>query len=224
MRLSRASLGPIVVGLALVASSTRLSGQPLDRSGAGSLTGAFVSGDAVSVVIRTDEGTFVAFVVGDQTSVPDGLVPGTRVTVRYDVGADGRYRVVRVSAASFPPEPGSTTSLPPPPAAAPTPGPPSASPPSPTAATASPVVERAPTEHRPAVRTAAARSEERPPNARPAVEEPSREPTAPVPQDAAATEASREPARGGDPWKLAALLLTAAGLAALAYAFARRHA
>jgi hypothetical protein len=206
----------LLVLLAVAAVRAPLVAQPLDRSGAGALTGTFVSADALTVVVRTDEDTLVTFLMEDQASVPAGLVPGTRVTVRYDLAADGRYRVVRVGAASFPPEAGSTTSLPLPPAAAPTPAPPAPSPsPPPATQDASPSARAAPSPAR-AVLLA---------------DEPIRAASVPVARDsapaAAATSAGADapaPSPGRDALKIGGLLLTAAGLAALAYAFARRHA
>jgi hypothetical protein len=229
MRLCRGPLALLVL-LAVVSTRAPLAAQPLDRSGAGALTGTFASADALTVVVRTDEQALVTFSVEDQASVPAGLVPGMRVTVRYDVDDDGRYHVVRVGAASYPPEAGSTTSLPPPPAAAPTPGPPAASPtPLPEAAAVLPVARQAAPEP-----DAVARMVEERPRARPAekplraLEEPPREASAPVAREAAAPSKapspSRTAARGPDVLKIGGLLLTAAGLAALAYAFARRHA
>jgi hypothetical protein len=219
--------------LLAVAVRAPLVAQPLDRSGAGALTGTFVSADALTVVVRTDEDTLVTFLMEDQASVPAGLVPGTRVTVRYDVAADGRYRVVRVGAASFPPEAGSTTSLPLPPAAAPTPAPPAPSPsPPPATQDASPSARAAPSPARAAVRTAAARTDSRSADrAVPLADEPIQAASVPLARDsataAAATSAGADapaPSPGRDALKIGGLLLTAAGLAALAYAFARRHA
>src|SRR5262249_52757552 len=68
--------------LIAVASRSPLEAQPLDRSGAGALTGTLVSADTVAVAVRTEEGSIVAFTVENPASVPAGLLPGTRVTVR----------------------------------------------------------------------------------------------------------------------------------------------
>src|SRR5262249_48697055 len=129
-----------------------LEAQPLDRSGSGALTGTFVSADTLQVVVRTDEDAIVSFSVEDPASVPAGLVAGTRLPGRYAAGGDGRYRVVRVGVAPYPPEPGSTTSLPRPPAEVASPPAPAASPPPPTTPPTSAL--NGPAEGRPATATA----------------------------------------------------------------------
>jgi hypothetical protein len=228
MRLCRVWLAPLVL-LAGVLMRAPLEAQPLDRSGAGALTGTFVSADAQTVVVRTDEQALVTFSVEDQASVPAGLMPGMPVTVRYDVTVDGRYRVVRVGVASYPPEPGSTTALPSPPAAAPTPGPPAASPTPPGAATSTSARRTTPEPRSPARsvadRAAARRAHDASP---PALTEPSPEsPARAVPTAAAPSAVSvppREPTPGRDLLKIGGLLLLAGGLLALAYAFLRGYA
>jgi hypothetical protein len=190
----------------------------------------------MQVVVRTDEDAIVSFSVEDPASVPAGLVAGTRVTVRYALGGDGRYRVVRVGVASYPPEPGSTTSLPPPPAEVASPPPPQASPPPPTAPPTSAL--NGPAEARPATATASlararARPKQRATPPAPAVSEP-------APTQPAAAPAATEPAMDESPLtaaaapslehvtahllKLGGLLLMAGGLIALAYAFLRGYA
>jgi hypothetical protein len=228
MRPCRVWLVPLVL-LAGVLMRAPLEAQPLDRPGAGALTGTFVSADAQTVVVRTDEQALVTFSVEDQASVPTGLMPGMPVTVRYDVTDDGRYRVVRVGVASYPPEPGSTTSLPPPPAAAPTPAPPAASPTPPGAATSTSARRTTPESRSPARsvadRAAVRRADDASP---PALAEPSPESPAPVVTAAAAPSADsappREPTPGRDLLKIGGLLLLAGGLLALAYGFLRGYA
>jgi hypothetical protein len=222
-------LAPLVL-LAGVLMRAPLEAQPLDRSGAGALTGTFVSADAQTVVVRTDQQALVTFSVEDQASVPAGLMPGMPVTVRYDVTDDGRYRVVRVGVASYPPEPGSTTSLPPPPAAAPTPGPPAASPPPPPGAATATSARRTTPEPRSPARSVADRAAVRraPDASPPALAEPSPESPAHAVSAAAAPSADsvppREPTPGRDLLKIGGLLLLAGGLVALAYAFLRGYA
>jgi hypothetical protein len=103
--------------------------QPLDRSGAEALTATVVSADKSAIVVRTDDGSLVTFLLDGGAFVPDGLVAGTRVTIRYQVLDGGRYQAVRVGIASFPPEAGSTTAAPPvPPAGVPPLSPPATTP------------------------------------------------------------------------------------------------
>src|SRR5262249_5842671 len=121
MRLSRLLVASLSL-LVAVAACASLGAQPLDRSGAGALTGTLVSADTVAAAVRTGEGRMGTVSVEIPASVPAGLLPGTRVTVRYDVAEKGRYRVVRLGVASFPPEAGSSTTVPsPPPETAPAP-------------------------------------------------------------------------------------------------------
>jgi hypothetical protein len=221
--------------LPLAVTCASLGAQPLDRSGSGALTGTFVSADTLQVVVRTDDDAVVRFLVEDQASVPAGLAPGMRVTVRYAVGDDGRYRVVRVGVASYPPEPGSTMSLPAPPAEVASPPPPAASPsppPTTTAAPPPPSVARGETGGaRPARAAGAAGLRAKGRVARPAapvVEEPPASPEA-APPAALSAESSGVSAPSGERptahlLKLGGLLLMAGGLLALAYAFLRGYA
>ena len=207
-----------------------LEAQPLDRSGAGALTGTFVSADAQTVVVRTDEQALVTFSVEDQASVPAGLMPGMPVTVRYDVTDDGRYRVVRVGVASYPPEPGSTTSLPPPPAAAPTPGPPARL--ADAAAGSRHLHERAPHDSGASLARPQRRGSGGRPSrgrclsagARRAVPGVARAAVTAAAAPSADSAPPREPTPGRDLLKIGGLLLLAGGLLALAYAFLRGYA
>jgi hypothetical protein len=203
--------------LIAVASRSPLEAQPLDRSGAGALTGTLVSADTVAVAVRTEEGTIVAFTVENPASVPAGLLPGTRVTVRYDVPEPNRYVVVRVGVASYPPEPGSSTAVrvpaaEPPPTTAPTPSPPSAQ-------ESSAAVGRAPASVRPAARRVVGLPglERSQPRAAPVP--PLAPPTEP-PMPRAATDRQPETS-AGDLLKLGGGLLAAGGLIALALAALR---
>jgi len=86
------SAAAIVLGALGVQTRGSALAQPLDRSGTGALTAAIVSVDPRYVVVRTDDGTLVPFGVDGNSSVPDGLVTGTRVTVRYQAVGPGRYQ------------------------------------------------------------------------------------------------------------------------------------
>jgi hypothetical protein len=75
--------------------------------------------DSFALVLRADSGKLVNFPIEDRFKVPAGLVPGTRVTVRYEVVEGNRYRLVGVKIASGPIEHDSTTEPPSMPAASP---------------------------------------------------------------------------------------------------------
>jgi hypothetical protein len=231
MRLSRGWLAPLFLIL-LSSSAAPLGAQPLDRSGSGALTGTFVSADTLQVVVRTDENAIVAFSVDNQASVPAGLAPGMRVTVRYATGDDGRYRVVRVGVAAYPPEPGSTTSLPRPPAEVASPPPPAASPSPPPATTGPSVALAGRVAAEPRRAAARGRAAVRPREtavaaAVPARAEPTAEPTARAEEMSVETTAPLEPSADrltAHLLKLGGLFLMAGGLLALAYAFLRGYA
>jgi hypothetical protein len=85
--------------------------QPLDRSGE-AFTGTVASADAFKLVLRADNGTLVSFAIEDPAAVPAGLVPGLRITVRYEAPEGEPYRLIGVRIASGPIEGGSTTDPP----------------------------------------------------------------------------------------------------------------
>lgn len=107
-------------GCASVFSGRVVRAQSLDRPGIG-FTGTIASVDSFALVVRADNGTLVTFPIEEPFRVPAGLVPGTRITVRYEVVDRTRYRLVGVRIASGPMAHGSTTEppalLPAPPAA-----------------------------------------------------------------------------------------------------------
>ena len=88
-------------------SATLAGAQPLDRSGE-AFTGSVASADAFRLVLRADNGTLVSFAIEDPAAVPAGLVPGMRITVRYEAAEGEPYRLVGVKIASGPIEGGST--------------------------------------------------------------------------------------------------------------------
>ena len=92
-------------------SATFASAQPLDRPGE-AFTGTVASADAFKLVLRADNGTLVSFAIEDPAGVPAGLVPGMRITVRYEATEGEPYRLVGVKIASGPIEGGSTTDPP----------------------------------------------------------------------------------------------------------------
>jgi len=88
---------------------------------AGGLTATLVSLGGMSLVVRADNGTLVPFVLDNDSTVPAGLVQGTRVTVRYDPVEGIGYRVDTVGIPRIPSDPDASTEPPPelPPAATP---------------------------------------------------------------------------------------------------------
>jgi hypothetical protein len=109
---------------------------------AGGLTATLVSLGGTSLVVRADNGTLVPFVLDNDSTVPAGLVQGTRVSVRYEPVEGVGYRVDTVNIPRIPSDPDASTEPPPemPPAATPleaappspqeTPEPPATAPPS----------------------------------------------------------------------------------------------
>ena len=85
--------------------------QSLDRAGIG-FTGTIASVDSFALIVRADNGKLVTFPIEEPFRVPEGLVPGTRITVRYEVVDRTRYRLVGVKIASAPMEHDSTTEPP----------------------------------------------------------------------------------------------------------------
>ena len=100
----------------LLAAAPLLGASPqlVDRPSDDTFTGTLVAADDLSVTARAENGTLVTFTVDDPSSVPAGLVAGTRVTVRYEHTQGGGLRVIREGIASYP-SPVSTASTEPPP-------------------------------------------------------------------------------------------------------------
>ena len=92
-------------------SATFAGAQPLDRPGE-AFTGTVASADAFRLVLRADNGTLVSFAIEEPAAVPAGLVPGMRITVRYQAAEGEPHRLVGVKIASGPIEGGSTTDPP----------------------------------------------------------------------------------------------------------------
>jgi hypothetical protein len=98
-------------GFASSFSGRVVRAQSLDRAGIG-FTGTIASVDSFALVVRADNGKLVTFPIEEPFRVPEGLVPGTRITVRYEVVDRTRYRLVGVKIASAPMEHDSTTEPP----------------------------------------------------------------------------------------------------------------
>jgi hypothetical protein len=105
--ISRALLAWAIV----FAAGAGLGAQSLDRPGTG-FTATVASVDSFALVLRSDSGKLVTFPIEDRFKVPAGLVPGTRVTVRYEVVDGDGYRLLGVKIASGPIEHDSTTEPP----------------------------------------------------------------------------------------------------------------
>jgi hypothetical protein len=110
-RWSNLALAGLLVCAVVPASAPRLRAQPLDLAGIG-FTGTVASADSFALVVRADNGKLVTFPIEEPFRVPAGLVPGMRVTVRYEVVDDNRYRLVGVKIASGPMDRDSTTEPP----------------------------------------------------------------------------------------------------------------
>jgi hypothetical protein len=95
-------------------AQTGLPAQPFEAARSnGAFTATLVSSDATRLVVQADDGSVVTFVVDTTSSIPPGLVPGSRVTVRYELADGNRYRVASVGIPKIPLEGGSTTQPPP---------------------------------------------------------------------------------------------------------------
>ena len=72
------------------------------------LSGTITTIDSVSLRVRPDEDSVMTFVVDDPSTLPLGLVAGTRVTVRYETREGGGRRLlsVRLALGSNAPPPG----------------------------------------------------------------------------------------------------------------------
>jgi hypothetical protein len=78
------------------------------------LSGTVTTIDSVSLRVRPDEESVMTFVVDDPSTLPLGLVAGTRVTVRYETREGGGRRLlsVRLALGSNAPPPEAAASLP----------------------------------------------------------------------------------------------------------------
>lgn len=105
-------LAAVLAGTMRLEAQVGLPPQAFEAAG-GSLTATMISADATAFIVRADNGAIVTFYVDNASSIPAGLVPGSRVTVRYDALGGNRYRVASVGIPRIPFDPGSTTEPPP---------------------------------------------------------------------------------------------------------------
>ena len=106
MRLLQLVPSVLLIGSSVSAASVFSRPQAQDRQVA-ELSGTVATVDTVSLRVRPDDGTVMTFVVDDPSSLPLGLVAGTRVTVKYEMREGGGRRLLSVGLAlgSNPPAP-----------------------------------------------------------------------------------------------------------------------
>jgi hypothetical protein len=89
--------------LALVLSATvSAQTQPVQRGAESSITGTVVSSTSTSLVIRDESGVEQSFDVDTSSTVPAGLMSGSRVSVRFHSMDGGRRHVASVMATDAP--------------------------------------------------------------------------------------------------------------------------
>ena len=106
MRLLQLVPSILLIGNSVSAASLFARAQAQDHQVA-ELNGTIASIDPVSIRVRPDDGSIMTFVVDDPSSLPLGLVAGTRVTVRYETREGGGRRLLSMGLAlgSNPPLP-----------------------------------------------------------------------------------------------------------------------
>jgi hypothetical protein len=98
---------------AAVRASAQPAWEPTDAE-RGGLQATLVSADSHHVVVQTDTGVRLAFLVDERTQIPPGLAPGIRIAVGYAPAPELRaYRALRVWIPQLPTDPESTTDPPP---------------------------------------------------------------------------------------------------------------
>jgi hypothetical protein len=85
-----------VVGLVL---SGVLAGAPADRSLSATGTIAKIQSSERAVTVKLADGSEARFVWNADTKISGVLAPGAKVTIRYEVGADGRNLAQQISVA-----------------------------------------------------------------------------------------------------------------------------
>jgi hypothetical protein len=101
-------LVPSILLIANSVSAASIFSRPqADDRQVSELSGTVAIIDTVSIRVRPDEGSVMTFVVDDPSSLPLGLVAGTRVTVKYETREGGGRRLLSVALAlgSNPPPP-----------------------------------------------------------------------------------------------------------------------
>jgi hypothetical protein len=113
MRLLQLVPSILLIGNSVSAASVFSRPQAQDHQVA-ELSGTVATIDTVSLRVRPDDGSVMTFVVDDPSSLPLGLVAGTRVTVKYETRQGGGRRLLSVGLAlgSNPPPPEAPAALP----------------------------------------------------------------------------------------------------------------
>jgi hypothetical protein len=78
--------------------------QPRPEPPTATLVGTVVSSTGTALVVRTDQGPEITLDVDNTSTVPAGLIAGTRVLVRYQVLDGGHLHVVSVDLPRAPPD------------------------------------------------------------------------------------------------------------------------
>ena len=97
--------GLTILLVGLVAIAVPMAGAQTDQTGSSSpstdmsnMTGTVVSSSSTALVVRTDSGSQMTFVVDSSSTLPSNLSAGDRVTVDYSTMSDGQYHASTVSA------------------------------------------------------------------------------------------------------------------------------
>jgi hypothetical protein len=98
MRLLQLVPSILLIGNSVSAASVFSRPQAQDHQVA-ELSGTVATIDTVSLRVRPDDGSVMTFVVDDPSSLPLGLVAGTRVTVKYETRQGGGRRLLSVGLA-----------------------------------------------------------------------------------------------------------------------------
>jgi hypothetical protein len=88
-----------ILGLAAVLAGAMAAAAPADRSLTASGTVDRVQSSERAFTVTLSDGTQSRFVWSSDTRFSGVLAPGARVTVRYDVSADGRNVAQQISVA-----------------------------------------------------------------------------------------------------------------------------
>jgi len=81
---------------------TRANTPSTNMGTASTVAGKVVSSDSTMLIVQTDAGNQMTFVVDTDSDVPTTLTPGDRITVRYHNLDGGRYHAANVTMATTP--------------------------------------------------------------------------------------------------------------------------
>jgi hypothetical protein len=98
MRLLQLVPSILLIGNSVSAAS--LFARPQADRQVAELSGTIASVDAVSLRVRPDDGSVMTFVVDDPSSLPLGLVAGTRVAISYETREGGGRRLLSLRLAT----------------------------------------------------------------------------------------------------------------------------